>query len=111
MPAADYSAPGGRVGGAYELVSGRTPNRDLTHHLVVTPIATRQAYIQEPLQVDGGGTWFGVAVIGEGKLGCGQAFALFVMATKEHLSPGPVDALPADAQVSPQISVTRSKAC
>jgi len=99
---------GATVGFDY-AISGKTPFPERNHYIVITPVRTGTAYVQDrPADVDvNQKTFVGRGRFGATQVGIGQQFMVYVVATKSALKAGPLLSEPEDAARSNTITVTR----
>lgn len=100
----------GATVGLTELIRGETPFPEMNHYIVVTPLKTRDDFVEDgPVNVSTSGVWAGNAKFGAAAVGAGEQFMVRALATKSILSPGPLTEVPEDAIFSESIIVTRKK--
>jgi hypothetical protein len=104
--------PNGASVGLGQIVRGNTPYSGLNHYLLVTLVRTGSVNLQ-PAHVNPDGTFTGEVRFTDNAsnaaAGEDDEFTVRVMATKEQLSSGYQSSFPADAKISRQIIVRRSK--
>src|SRR6185503_15963537 len=94
-----------------DKIVGDTSYPDLNHYIVVTPVKTGTAFVQDlkaTLNRDNR-TFTGTARFGGVDVGVGEQFMLRIIATRTTLTPGPLIGEPPDSINSNTITVSRRK--
>lgn len=93
-----------------DAISGTTPCSGMNHYVVVIPAENAVKWVQnKPFNINTQGSFASEAQFGEGDNGIGKKFLIRILVTKDKLSPGQLNQLPADAILSEAITVTREK--
>lgn len=89
------------------VIRGKTPFTDLNYFILVTPLKTRDDFVQDRVSVSSSGLWTGTAKFGSAGVGSGEEFMIRALGTKRTLAPGKLPAVPEDAMFSESIIVKR----
>lgn len=97
----------GATVGMFEQVIGTSHVGDLKHYILVRPVKSGAAYIQEQPVAGNNGNLTGRAQFGTASVGIGQQFTVEIIATSTTLAPGLLNDKPTDAVTSKPITVRR----
>jgi hypothetical protein len=97
----------GATVGLFEQVIGTSRVADVKHYVLVKPVRSGTAYIQEQPVAHNNGKLTGRAQFGTASFGIGEQFTVEIIATSTTLNPGVLSNRPADAVTSKPVSVSR----